>query len=45
MRVRVLVAGRYNSPEHRAVRARPGDVIDVAGGWYAQGLMRDGLVD
>jgi hypothetical protein len=45
MRVRVLVAGAYNGPDHRhPVRAQPGDVIEVAGGWYAAELMAQGLV-
>jgi glycine cleavage system aminomethyltransferase T len=45
MRVRVLVSGVYNGPEHREpVKAEPGDVIEVASGWYAAELMAQGLV-
>lgn len=45
MRVRVLTAGVYNGPEHRhPVKAEPGDVIEVAGGWYAAELIEKGLV-
>lgn len=45
MRVRVLQAGVYNGPDHHEpVRALPGDVIEVAGGWYAAELIAKGLV-
>lgn len=45
MRVRVLIAGVYNGPDHHdPVRAQPGAVIEVAGGWYAADLIASGLV-
>lgn len=44
MKVCVLRDGRYNGPGHRAITARAGDVIEVAGGWYAEALIHDGFV-
>lgn len=45
MRVQVLVAGVYNGPDHHdPVKAQPGDVIEVAGGWYAAELVDKGFV-
>lgn len=45
MQVRVLVAGLYNGPDHHnPTQAQPGDVIEVAGGWYAAELVERGMV-
>ena len=43
--VRVLVASRYSGPDLKAVRARPGDIIAVAGNGYAADLAKTGLVE
>lgn len=44
-RVVVLVSSVYNGAGHKALPlAKEGDVIDVAGGAYAESLVRDGLV-
>lgn len=45
MRVRVLVAGVYNSPGQRAQAAAVGEVIEVAGGGYGASLVADGFVE
>ena len=45
MRVRVLRDGVYNNPQHKAQEARAGDIIEVAGGWYALSLAADGYVE
>lgn len=45
MRVRVLEAGIYNGPGHRALpAANVGDVIEVASGPYAELLLAQGAV-
>jgi len=45
MRVRVLEAGIYNGPGHRALpAANVGDVIEVADGAYADLLLAQGAV-
>ena len=44
-KVRVLVESRYNGPDLKARNAKVGDVIDVAGGRYAQDLIASGLVE
>ena len=44
MKVKVLIDGIYNSPRHKARRARQGDIIEVAGGPYGRSLVADNLV-
>lgn len=44
MLVRVLVAGVYNGPDHKAQQAKVGELIEVAGGAYAASLVADGFV-
>lgn len=45
MQVRVLKAGLFNGPDHHnPVYAQPGDIIEVPGGWYAEGLLEQGWV-
>ncbi|MCI0726426.1 MAG: helix-hairpin-helix domain-containing protein [Chloroflexi bacterium] len=45
MKVRILKAGIYNGPGHKALPwAEEGDVITVATALYANSLMADGLV-
>ncbi len=43
--VRVLVANRYSGPDLKAIKARVGDVIAVAGGRYADELVALGYVE
>jgi hypothetical protein len=43
--VHVLVAARYNGPDLKAQHAKPGDVITVAGGGYADDLIASGMVE
>ena len=45
MKVKVLIDGIYNSPRHKARRARQGDIIEVAGGAYGHSLVADKLVE
>lgn len=46
LRVKVLVAGVFNDPHHRALPwTNPGDEIEVASGPYADSLIRDGFVE
>ncbi len=43
--VKVLVAGVYNGPRHKALPpAKVGDIITVAAGAYADSLIEDGFV-
>jgi hypothetical protein len=45
VRVVVLMAGVYNGARHKALPpAAENDVIEVAGGPYAESLIRDGFV-
>lgn len=44
--VRVLVEGRYNGADHKSLGHQPvGAIIPVAAGWYADELIRLGLVE
>jgi hypothetical protein len=43
--VRALIDGVFNDPDHRAQKVRAGDYLTVAGGWYADSLEKDGLVE
>ena len=43
--VRVLVESIYNGPGHKSIgRCAVGSIVTVAGGWYVQSLIKDGLV-
>jgi hypothetical protein len=45
-RVRVIVQEAVlNDPDHRAFTCREGQIVNVAGGWYAEGLIASGLVE
>lgn len=43
--VQALVDGVFNDPDHRAQKAGAGDYLTVAGGWYVESLVKDGLVE
>jgi predicted flap endonuclease-1-like 5' DNA nuclease len=45
MQVRVLVDGLYNGVDHKAQRAKIGQLIEVAGGAYVASLVEDGFVE
>ena len=44
MRVRVIQAGSYWTPDGVLTTAAPGDVLEVVGGWYGAGLIEMGQV-
>jgi hypothetical protein len=46
VKVRVVVEElRLNDPNHQAFTCRYGDVVTVAGGWYAESLVASKLVE